>query len=338
MASLTAHLVGRGGHGRLPFRPDCPVCRRERLAGALSSEPVISRRTRAALASGVIALTAGAPATAFAGETDRVQEGVAAPEQPGGGETAAPDFDPGGETALPFEVGSPSAGPQDGGSPESAPLEPEPTYDPDARVAPPGEPGAPAPGPEADAPVPPSQASPPEGSAEPGETAEPGEAAPSEPAAPGPPAPGPGHEGFARADEPSSDARSDDPEAPRHDSGARTQTRMGSAPPAHGAPIATPSAPAASPQVPAPTAASAPGTGSSGLTAMPADRIEVRAGRFHVVQPGESLWTIAKRLLGPDVSAARIAREVARLWALNEEQIATGDPDLLLAGTKLRLR
>jgi nucleoid-associated protein YgaU len=61
-------------------------------------------------------------------------------------------------------------------------------------------------------------------------------------------------------------------------------------------------------------------------------------GRFHVVEPGESLWAIAKRLLGPDASAARIAREVARLWGLNEERIATGNPDLLLPGTKLRLR
>jgi nucleoid-associated protein YgaU len=60
--------------------------------------------------------------------------------------------------------------------------------------------------------------------------------------------------------------------------------------------------------------------------------------RFHVVQPGDSLWSIAKRLLGGEPSPARVAREVNRLWSLNEGRIGTGDPDLLLVGTKLRLR
>ena len=34
---------------------------------------------------------------------------------------------------------------------------------------------------------------------------------------------------------------------------------------------------------------------------------------------------------------ADLARKVARLWALNEQSIGTGRPDLLLAGTKLTL-
>ncbi|MGH2803425.1 MAG: LysM peptidoglycan-binding domain-containing protein [Thermoleophilaceae bacterium] len=62
------------------------------------------------------------------------------------------------------------------------------------------------------------------------------------------------------------------------------------------------------------------------------------SARFHVVQPGDSLWSIAKRLLGRDASPARIAREVDRLWSLNGDRIGTGDPDLLMIGTKLRLR
>jgi nucleoid-associated protein YgaU len=61
-------------------------------------------------------------------------------------------------------------------------------------------------------------------------------------------------------------------------------------------------------------------------------------GRFLVVQPGDSLWAIAKRLLGPNASPAEIARKVNRLWELNRERIGTGRPDLLLVGTKLRLR
>jgi nucleoid-associated protein YgaU len=60
--------------------------------------------------------------------------------------------------------------------------------------------------------------------------------------------------------------------------------------------------------------------------------------RFHIVKPGESLWSIAKRLLGPTATPAEIAREVNRLWELNKDRIGTGNPDLLIAGAKLRLR
>jgi nucleoid-associated protein YgaU len=59
--------------------------------------------------------------------------------------------------------------------------------------------------------------------------------------------------------------------------------------------------------------------------------------RFLTVRPGDSLWSIAKRLLGPDASAAQIARKVAELWKLNRERIGTGRPDLVMVGTKLRL-
>ena len=60
--------------------------------------------------------------------------------------------------------------------------------------------------------------------------------------------------------------------------------------------------------------------------------------RVLVVQAGDSLWSIAKRLLGPDASPAEIARKVSRLWDINEDRIGTGRPDLLLVGTKLKLR
>jgi Tfp pilus assembly protein FimV len=60
--------------------------------------------------------------------------------------------------------------------------------------------------------------------------------------------------------------------------------------------------------------------------------------RVHVVRRGESLWSIASDLLGEDASTARVAREVSRLWELNENRIATGSPDLLFSGTRLRLR
>ncbi|HXV04471.1 MAG TPA: LysM domain-containing protein, partial [Solirubrobacterales bacterium] len=63
------------------------------------------------------------------------------------------------------------------------------------------------------------------------------------------------------------------------------------------------------------------------------------AGRsFHVVRPGESLWSIARAMLPAGASNAAIAREVRKLWRLNAARIGTGDPSLLMVGTRLRLR
>ncbi|MCA1683446.1 MAG: LysM peptidoglycan-binding domain-containing protein [Actinobacteria bacterium] len=71
-------------------------------------------------------------------------------------------------------------------------------------------------------------------------------------------------------------------------------------------------------------------TGTSGL---------VRKGEtaFYVVSEGETLWAIARKLLGPDPSAAQVARLVDRLWALNADRIGTGSPDLILAGQRLAI-
>ena len=38
-----------------------------------------------------------------------------------------------------------------------------------------------------------------------------------------------------------------------------------------------------------------------------------------------------------ELQIARVAREVNRLWTLNSERIGTGDPDLLMVGTRLTL-
>lgn len=58
----------------------------------------------------------------------------------------------------------------------------------------------------------------------------------------------------------------------------------------------------------------------------------------YVVRPGDCLWHIAAALLPAGASDAEVAAEVARLWALNEGSIGTGDPSLMYAGTELRLR
>jgi hypothetical protein len=56
-----------------------------------------------------------------------------------------------------------------------------------------------------------------------------------------------------------------------------------------------------------------------------------------VVGPGDSLWSIARDLLGPKASNAAVASMVDRLWTLNATAIATGSPDLINPGTRLRL-
>ncbi len=58
----------------------------------------------------------------------------------------------------------------------------------------------------------------------------------------------------------------------------------------------------------------------------------------YVVRPGDCLWHIAADLLPGSASTGAIAHEVERLWRLNSSRIGTGDPNLIYAGTELRLR
>jgi X-X-X-Leu-X-X-Gly heptad repeat protein len=57
-----------------------------------------------------------------------------------------------------------------------------------------------------------------------------------------------------------------------------------------------------------------------------------------LVAPGDSLWTIARRLAGPDASESAIEARVHLLWNLNKARIGTGDPNLIFPGTRLRLQ
>ena len=71
-------------------------------------------------------------------------------------------------------------------------------------------------------------------------------------------------------------------------------------------------------------------------------RSDSRAGALkggsYKVRAGDSLWGIAKASLGGSPSNARVAAEVARLWDTNAARIGTGNPDLIYAGQRLKLR
>jgi LysM domain len=346
LSSLTAHLLEPGDHGRLPFHASCPVCRRERLSGTLSSEPVVSRRTQAVLAGGVLAFSASAPGLAAAAVPDSQAEGVAAPEAPPGAELDDPEFDPGGETALPFETAPALTEPaEDDGA--GAPIDAEPIDDVEGRLAPLAagdgneteEPAAPL-----AEPAPPATGDGTSGvtDAAPPETAVP--QAPNVVAAPEstsqPPLPETDRQ--RSMDRPAKDRRQ---RRPAEDHSAESDTPGAPAPvgpapvaPAPVAPAPVAPTPVSPPSPEVPLAAPVADTATVQAAARSNEDPSLRDARRYVVQPGDSLWSIAKRLLASEASLADIAREVNRLWTLNEDRIGTGDPDLLMVGTKLRLR
>jgi hypothetical protein len=348
VGSLRAHLAEPGDHGRLRFHPSCPVCRQERLFGSLSSEPVVSRRAQAVLAGGVLALSGAAPGVSVAIEPDRQVEGVAAPDQPSGGELDDPGFDPGGDTALPFDAGPAPAVPGDGeDTGDGAPIEAEPDVDLDARLAPLADNEVPVTDEHA--------AASPADEVAPVDAVPPGDPATADPSLeavmPVPPSDAPaGADAPAKPDEDrsretqGSDRRAskDKAEGDRSDAPPPGSSDASGHPPGMSPqPYITPAAPvqAAEPVTvaPGPVPAAEP-VAQATAPAAESPESSLADARGYVVQPGDSLWSIAKRLLGHDASPARIAREVNRLWSLNEARIATGDPDLLMVGTRLRLR
>jgi LysM domain len=316
LGPLSGHLIASGSvHGRLRFHPDCPRCK-DRLAGNLRDDQLMPRRTTAAVAAGVMALSSATPATAVPPEPDQEQEGVAAPPAVGGEPIYDPGFDPGGEdTVLEVEVG-PVAAPDAGGESDTGdgpPVEAEPTDDPEARLVLPDEP-EPAPV------LPPVQT-------------------PVQPDARVPaPTPPPSPQQVAPAPPPA-------PEVGRIDEGADTPRHAYwriSPPRKEPAPVderkaASAGAIVAAQQTEAPAAlpVAEPDPQPAAAALPPPAPIE---GDRYRVRPGDSLWSIAKRLLGPDASNGRIAQEVNRLWQVNAGRIATGDPSLIHPGIELRLR
>jgi len=320
MTSLRAHLRRPGSHGGLPFHPDCPVCRDERLVGQLHPQAITSHRTLAALTAGLLAVSAAAPPLAAAArEPDQEQTGTADP----GATTDSsrnPDHDPGGAGNTAPDTSTPSPAP---GTPEPDPPDPEPAKDTPAPVDDQG-----------DKPDPDTQRQ-----TGPDTTQTPAPQTPAAPAAPTPTAtatptgvvaPAPvGQVPQTTLVPHRPKAPHQQPRHPKHMT--QTTTPLGTSTPeiqmSLPAPQAQADTPVVEPSTPA-TRTAAPHVGGTRA---------VHGGRVHVVVAGESLWSIARGQLGHGASNADIAREVHRLWELNAKVIATGNPDLLPVGTKLKL-
>ena len=331
MGTLTDHLRQAGDHGRLPFHPACPVCRDHRLAGPLPPDNLVPPRTRALLAAGVLALSTAGPSVAVATGQTAEEQGVATPPATPAVDTADdPDFDPGGDSTQLPDTPQPAPRAQApavaGNDADTAPLDQEPTSDSDAPIIDAGDgipddttaPTAPTSGASAQpTPTPPPAAVP--TTATPTPTPTP--ASTPAPSATPPPA-------TATATPTSRHVR---PRHHRRHSPPKRATRGAVAQTAPAAPAAAPSASSTPAPAPAPAPPAAPpSAAAAGRAARPRDHT-------HLVRPVESLWSVAADLLGNDASPAAIARNVHRLWDLNQTRIGTGNPDLLMPGTRLVL-
>lgn len=324
MSSLGAHLVASVDHGRLSFHPDCPRCRAERLAGTLAQDRIVTRRLQATIAVGLVALGTVAPAAARAAETDQQQEGTMPPTVSGGDPADNPNLDPGGDDTVLTTPTGPDAGPQAGGQEDSgdgAPVDLAPDQEPDQPSLDTQEPPQPAGAPQTPLAQPPAS-SPTPTTPQPSDTtpAQPGGTAPT----PAPPTPSPAPAGPQQTTMPSTSPARGHSRKQRAERRRRSPRRTSTAPPAPTSP-----APTSSVEAPVPISAAASVTRA---VATPL------SGPNYTVQPGDCLWSIAVRVVGMDASNGRVAREVNHLWRLNEDRIATGNPDLLNVGTVLRLR
>lgn len=321
MVVLNIQQPNRSDRDRLGFHPNCAVCRQENVFGLLAPEALFSRRVQALLASGVLALSVGATGTSIAAEPDRQHEGISVPDQPSQGTGQEEDLGSAPETTLPFDVDpsppSPRQDEVDEGE-DVVPLEHEPADDPDARL-PLTEPDQPPPAVGDDVPVPPVEAAPP----------------------PPPPAAAPDHSSEVEPKRPPTLQPDDPPPAAGAPGDQRRPRRTGRSRRAAGRDgsgsqrVREVAAPVQLPVNTSVLAAAEPVGGPA--VATPIAHIPSGA-RFHVVRRGESLWSIATALLGPEAPAARVTREVGRLWEHNAQRIGTGDPDLLPVGVRLELR
>jgi hypothetical protein len=323
--SLDRHLRRPEEHDGLPFHAHCPVCH-QRAAGTLPSGGLVSHQTQAALAAGVMAVSVASPAPALAQQPNGDPSTAQAPAPPAD-PTLDPDWQapgPEGESGSEGLAEAPPATDDGGGAGEEEPgaVESEPTVDalpaPDSSEVPPA--GTPDGTADAQPPAPQTEATPPPTVVEqPGLPAD-GVGAPTggDPAA-----------GTAPAPEAAPKPAEKEKAATRDRSRRRARQPAGRTAPAAVAPEPV--------QHTTTVAAAAPSVVDAVSVSRPVASDAPIKGDTYRVQSGDSLWSIAERLLGTEASTAEVARKVHRLWTINEDRIATGDPDLLRIGTMLRL-
>lgn len=320
MPALSEHLRDPEGHSRLAFHPRCPICRGERLSGRLPMETVVSRRARAALTAGVVTVATVAPAAAMGAEPTTTRASGAPAAGPAGVDSAlSADLVPGGnvsatgtaadtradDTTDDDDVAGDFASDQ-GEAPDGTAL----VAGGGAGTQNGGDQAGAAPAPPAGpTPTPAVPVAPP---------AAPAADAASSAVIHPPPEPEPEPVSTPASTMVASAAASGRPVLTLRSHVPKRTTKAHAI--ATSRPVAAADAPAPAPPLPAP--ADAADTGD----------------RAHTVHAGESLWSIASDRLGPGAGPAQIAREVHRLWQLNADRIGTGDPDLLMVGTRLRLR
>ena len=292
------HTTDAEGHARLGFRRDCPRCR-VRLTGTLPPAAVVPAPVKASVVTGLM-LAAGALPGASATADEPSPTTTAEVEPPEG---ATPDDGDGGAPVDP---------PSEGGSDE---VETPP-------IGAPSDDG----GDDVDPLVPLPQTE--SGSGDSGS----GDSGSGDSAA----------VGESESGQPQSDASSGD-EPRERDQGERDDPRDG-APSGGGSATGLPGVGPASSDGPAAGEDRRGGDGKSderssrGGGGGKGGDAPQRSKDKHVVERGDCLWAIARGALGDDASDAKVAAKVAKLWELNENEIGTGDPDLIHPGQELQLR
>jgi len=330
MASLHRHLQLQGAdHDRLDFRPDCPHCQ-HRLAGTYPDARMMSRRTGATAAAGLVAASALVPAAPALAKNDK-PVGVPDPSSP---PAVVKDPHHGGDDMPPLrqprnDAGPPSTVPRLPTPPKVKVHVPRPNQPlrQHQRDTPPEPKPAPEPEPPQSAPAPPPPAAPPAASPKPAAPAPQPEAPSKDPAGERQRAPG-------HAQAPSSPSGGDRSERASRGDPRESDREVGA-----GSRKAGDSAPRGDAAAKTSKAETAPDGARSQKAGRHAATSEAGASAAtHRVRPGESLWLIAEQTLGGQANDAQVAAEVQRLWQLNADRIGTGNPDLVYAGQELRTR
>jgi LysM domain len=339
MNPLSEHLPAGPDHGRLHFDPDGPLRHHQRPTGA-PSDPIRPTRARvgllaAALGAGTLLPSPFAAAssprehpTAKPSQTPAPAPAPApepspspAPDQPSLGTDETQEAPVDEAPQLRELLTSPEAGTDTGGEDVSG--EAEETAPPPVPIGQaPAEPAPaePTPAPLGQPPAPPPPVEPPA-------PAQPGPApSPQPPRAPVEQPPPVTHEVAT--------AHTVRPRVKRKAPERRAKPRGAAAQPAAQSEVALQPVDAALPVDAVPAAPTTPTL----VSQPPEPASDPITGRSYRVQPGDSLWSIARRLVGPEPSDGRIARKMNRLWQLNRDRIGSGDPSLIYAGTVLRIK